>query len=247
MTLLVLLVMMGQAGDSQRAEPATLLSRAGAAYESGRFADAASLYEQVLRGGHENGHVWYNLGNSYLRSGALGDATAAYLKSRSLLPRDQDVRANLAFARKSARDAVAPPEPAAVWVTLLFWHYPLSTREVVWLLLVAAAVFWAALSMQWLRPQGELWRWAAVVAAVVGVALLGSLLARASAPTQVAVVRAPEANVNAGIGDDSVVRFKLHVGAEVRWLGRREQWLRVALPDGTQGWIDERQVIVLAL
>ncbi len=245
MTVLVL-ILLAQVKDGQPADVPTLFMRANAAYDAARFDDAASLYEQALRAGHHNGHLWYNLGNAYLRAGALGDAIAAYLKSRALLPRDQDVRANLAFARKSAKDAVAPPEPMPLAAALLFWHYQLSTRELVWLLLAAGALFWGALAAQWLKPRGELWRWLAAVAAVVSLALLGSLAVRGVTPTQVAVVRAPETSVRAGIGEDNVVRFKLHAGAEVSFFDRRDGWLRIALPDGTQGWIDERQVVVVS-
>jgi hypothetical protein len=37
-----------------------------------------------------------------------------------------------------------------------------------------------------------------------------------------------------------VVRFKLHAGTEVKVKDRRPGWLRIVLPDGQQGWVEEQ-------
>ena len=38
---------------------------------------------------------------------------------------------------------------------------------------------------------------------------------------------------------ESVTRFKLHAGSELRLRERRDGWLRIALPEGEQGWIQD--------
>src|SRR4051812_4508999 len=68
----------------------TYLDAASAAYDRGDYATATARYEQAVAAGDENGHLFYNLGLSYYREHRLGDAMAAFLAARRLLPRDPD-------------------------------------------------------------------------------------------------------------------------------------------------------------
>ena len=59
--------------------------------------------------------VFYNLGNSYQRLGKYGYAILAYERARLLTPRDPDLSANLALARKAAA-AFDEPAPIRAWM-----------------------------------------------------------------------------------------------------------------------------------
>ena len=229
------------------APPEELFVHANSAYEAGDHARAVALYQRLRAEGHGDGHLDYDLGNAYLRNGELGRAIASYLRAESALPRDQDLRANLAFARKSAEDALAPPEPSAVIQTLFFWHFGLGRRELLAAVAVSSLLLFGFLAARLWRPRSELLRWGAVVALLLLVATAGSLAVHLLAPARVAVVVPQEIEVHSGTGADTVVRFKLHAGTEVRALERREDWIRIALPDGQQGWLQAEHAEVVAL
>ena len=229
------------------APPEELFVHANSAYEAGDHARAVALYQRLRAEGHGDGHLDYDLGNAYLRNGELGRAIASYLRAESALPRDQDLRANLAFARKSAEDALAPPEPSAVIQTLFFWHFGLGRRELLAAVAVSTFLLFGFLAARLWRPRSELLRWGAVVALLLLVATAGSLAVHLLAPTRVAVVVPQEIEVHSGTGADTVVRFKLHAGTEVRALERREDWIRIALPDGQQGWLQAEHAEVVSL
>lgn len=227
--------------------PGEAFVNANAAYESGEFAQAIGLYEQLLESGFDNGHAHYNLGNAYLRHGELGRAIASYRQASSLLPRDQDVRANLAFARKSAKDALAPPEPSAVKRTLFFWHYGLSRAELGTLVVVLNALLWAILILRLYRRASETLRWTTIVLLLLVLVTGGSLAIRHLKPQQVAVVVPQEVDVRSGTNDTALVLFKLHAGTELRVVDRREGALRIALPEaGRGGWIDAEHAAVVS-
>ena len=227
--------------------PEELFVHANSAYEAGDHARAIALYQRLRAEGHGDGHLDYDLGNAYLRNGELGRAIASYLRAESALPRDQDLRANLAFARKSAEDALAPPEPSAVIQTLFFWHFGLGRRELLAAVAVSTFLLFGFLAARLWRPRSELLRWGAVVALLLLVATAGSLAVHLLAPTRVAVVVPQEIEVHSGTGADTVVRFKLHAGTEVRALEQREDWIRIALPDGQQGWLQAEHAELVAL
>jgi len=230
---------------SPRAEPGELFIAANTAYEAGDHPRAIALYRQILALGVENGHLYYNLGNACLRNGELGQAVAAYRRSRSLLPRDEDVAANLAFARASARDAVPPSEPSPVVRNLFFWHYSLSRPELLRLVVLLNLAFWVLAAARLFAPRSRLLRWSLGAVLTLLLATGASLALRFAAPLRVAVIVPPEVDVYAGIREDAVVRFELHAGSEVRATGLREGWVRIALPGGEQGWLPEDQVEVV--
>jgi len=71
-------------------------------FHADQFATAAATYEKILATGGPHATVYYNLGNCYQRLGQYGHAILAYERARLLTPRDPDLLANLALARKAA-------------------------------------------------------------------------------------------------------------------------------------------------
>lgn len=225
--------------------PGELFIKANTAYEAGDYPRAVELYRALLEHGHDNGHLHYNLGNAYLRNGEIGRAVAEYLESLADLPRNQDVAANLAFARRSTKDALAPPEPSPWLSTLFFWHYQLSRRELAGSVLALNLLFWSVLAALLFRRRSSTLRWTAGVLLLLLAAAGGSLVVRHLWPTRVAVVLPQEIDAVSGPGSDAVVRFKLHAGTEVAVEDEREGWVRISLPDGQQGWVAADQVEVV--
>lgn len=234
------------AATAQVTEPALLWALGNSAFRAGRFDEAINHYRALLEAGVDDGDVHYNLGNAHLRRGDLAQAIAAYRAAQARLPRNEDVEANLRFARGKLQDAVAPPEPPAALRTLLFWHYGLSERELSIAAVIAQVLFFSALGLAVLarlRP----WRWAASVLGVAVVALVPSLVVRITSPTRLAVVAAPELAVRSGVGASNVVLFRLHEGAEAWVTAGEEDWVRIRLADGKQGWVPRSAVLVVRL
>ncbi len=228
-------------------DPGEIFVAANTAYGDADYDAAVAGYKSLLEQGWDRPELHYNLGNAYLRRGELGGAISSYRRAESGLPRDQDVQANLDFARKSSLDALAPPEPTPLLRTLLFWHYALSRAELWRVVIVLNLALWLILSLRLFRRSSELLRWASVLLALGLVASASSLAVRTFSPRRVAVVLPQEVEVYSGMRVDGVVRFKLHSGSEVRVEESAENWFRVGLPDGQQGWIEAEFVEVVEL
>ena len=211
---------------------------ANRAYEAGDYVAAISDYRELIERGAASGQIHFNLGNAYLRHGELGRAIAEFRRARQWLPRDEDVRANLSFARDSARDALTPPEPSPVLSTLLFWHYRLSPVELAKLAVVSSVLFWG-LAIVWVwRRDSEILRWTLLALMVLLLGTLGSMAVHAWVSRPVAVIVPQEIDAFTAPDTESVVRFKLHAGTELRVRDERQGWLRIGLPDDQQGWIE---------
>jgi tetratricopeptide (TPR) repeat protein len=81
---------------------ASTFDEANAKYSAGDFSAAAAAYEKLLSSEGPRASVYYNLGNSYQQLKQYGQAILAYERARLLTPRDPDLLANLARARKAA-------------------------------------------------------------------------------------------------------------------------------------------------
>ena len=230
-----------------RGEPEELFLRANQAYDADDHDQAIRLYEQLIAQDVISGPIFYNLGNSYLRSGTLGQAIAAYRQAQSLSPRDEDVRANLDFARKSTKDAIAPRRPSPLVRTAFFWHFLFSRPELAIALAIFNLLFFASLIWRRYRLESEIARWCVGGFGLPVVALAISLLVRTLLPVDVAVVIAEEMKVYSGISKDTVVRFALHEGTEAKLEEVSGDWALIALSDGKRGWVQRTDIVELRL
>ena len=122
--------------------PVEAFLSANQAYQDGEYAAAVSGYQALVDQGVAGPQVHFNLGNAWLRAGRLGEAIASYRKAEQLAPRDADVAANLAFARKNVTDALEAPGPSDIARTALFWHYALGPSERWMALVVLNLLLW---------------------------------------------------------------------------------------------------------
>ncbi|MBZ5640730.1 MAG: tetratricopeptide repeat protein [Acidobacteriia bacterium] len=226
--------------------PEETFSRGNAAFEKGRYDEAAEAYRTVLRYGIKDARVEYNVGCAAFRLGQLGEAILHFERARRLAPTDPDVRANLEFARSRCYDRVEAPETAGpirmvrtVQDTVGPGRQAAAVVLLVWL--VAGLVAWRSS-----RPGG----WNAAQGWVLAGLLL--LLAVAAASwlatrdrlegVQMAVVLKPSAEVRAGPGESNAVLFTVHEGLTIEVRSERQDWVQVSLPNGLNGWVPEEAV-----
>ena len=159
-------------------DPAESWVGANLAYEEARYGEAIERYRQLIAEGFDSGQLHYNLGNAFLRSGDLGRAIASYRRAQRRRPRDEDLRANLAFARKSAKDAIQPPEPSRVLSTLFFWHFGMSPAELAVAAAILSLLFWGCLALRVRWRNSETLRWIAMSLAIPLLITCSSVLIR---------------------------------------------------------------------
>ena len=188
-------------------------------YQEGDYAGAIELYERILESGVESGELHYNLGNAWFRLGALGPAILHYERARRIMPRDGDLRANLALARALTVDQVTPLPG--------FWLFRVARW---WVDLLSRPALLAVVTLAWLTAA------AGGVALVFGLSLLVREL-EVGRPDE-AVIMAEEAAVRSAPADDeALLIFTVHEGTKVRVERRSDEWVEIVLEDGKVGWV----------
>lgn len=206
------------------------------------YTKAILLYEKIVDQGRvKNARLYYNLGNAYFLTDALGEAILNYRRALQLDGSDANIRNNLAFARSQRLDKVVVEAEKRVLETLFFWHYDFSLRTKLFLAcLFFAFLCVAATLIVWLG-RGPALTTAAVLAALLWFCFSASLVVEARDRSAVAygVVTASEIVARQGDGPSYPPSFRdpLHAGTEFELLGQRPGWLHIKLADGSEAWI----------
>ncbi|MDH3981650.1 MAG: hypothetical protein OES84_01975 [Kiritimatiellaceae bacterium] len=203
------------------------------AYDSGRYAEATLLYENMVSNGISNTEVYYNLANACFKDGDLPTAIQYYRIAWYNAPRDPDIRANLHFALNAA--GAIDPAPGFIDRAL----FSLSVSE--WIMvaigsyLVLMLLLMLALFMKSTRRS---------ILKLCLIPMAATLLAGAgwrqwyqlkSNPEWIVVKT--EATALFGPIDNSTAHYKLPLGALVRQTGTDPKgWIEVEY-DGKTGWL----------
>ena len=210
-------------------------------YETGKFAEAASLYQAAATNG-VSANLLFNLGNAHFKAGQLGQAMAAYHRSLRLDPRNPETQANLRFAREQANT-----QPPALTLRQR-WLRKLSLGE--WTALASAAItlLLLLLAARQLKPgafEGNP-SWIRLPASgALAAALLLALAASDHFSDSRAFVIAAKAVVRNGPLEESPESFKATDGTELLVHDRKGDFLEVETSLGQKGWIHSGDVELL--
>ena len=220
--------------------------RGNDAYFRGDFAGAIAAYEQLDRQNVASGDLYYNLGVAHFRQGSLGRAIWAFERALGVDPDDEDARFNLAQARKLAErrvlDKIENAEREALWIRVATFF---TTSTETWLFV---GLYLGCFVLLFLRrraaddSRAALTAGAAILgtgALLAGILLLGRMnLDRIPfgvvLPDMVAVKEGADASYRTS--------FEVHAGLRVRLLDRDQDWVRVRLANGLEGWLRAEDV-----
>mgnify|MGYP000179699741 CR=1 FL=1 len=211
-------------------------------FNQGKYEEAASLYE-LLTTKIENGDIYYNLGNAYLKSGRLGEAILSYRNAQIYMPRNEDLKANIEYARQLTKDKIEKKTGYSLLNTICFWYDDFNLREVFFSFLIANGIFWTiALLRIWFR--NEFFYWSFLVSFIFLIVIGLTLGAKIynTFYSKEGVITNKEVAVRSGNGLNNTVLFYLHEGAEFKLLSRNGSWIKIELPDGKKGWVQRKFV-----
>ena len=247
---LLLLVPFG-AAQAAESYPDSLWRSGVEAYTAGDYASALKDFEDVRETGLMSKELYYNLGNSYLRSGEIAQAILWYERACRLDPSDADIRYNLEYARALTQDRIdeVPEMFFQQWRRGVCYLLPSNAWAVIGLvslaLMVACVLLFLLGSTGGRRKLGFFLGIAFLV-----VALLGWDFAqwqRSEALRQdMAIVMKPVSSVKSSPSADGAKDlFILHEGTRVRILDNVGGFSNIELADGRQGWIPASEIEVI--
>ena len=215
----------------------TILLEAISAYEAGRFAVSAEKFTQLASRGIENGKLYYNAGNAFLKAGDTGRAILWYERAWMRMPHDPDLRFNLAHARTFVKDK---SESSGFDITgmLFFWKNYLPPWLMIWTAIGMSATF--ALYAGFRTRKGKRVFTLAGTFFFVAVILAGTTVCYdyyEKNHGRYAVILSGEASVRSGLSTEATTLFVLHAGTRVRVEENRNGYLKIIFSRDKIGWV----------
>jgi tetratricopeptide (TPR) repeat protein len=220
--------------------------RGNDAYLHGDYDGAVAAYEELDRQDVVSPDLFFNLGDAYFKKGALGPAIWAFERAAALDPDDDDIRFNLDQARKlaarQAHDKIEGEERDPLWIRAVT---SLSPSTETWVFLVLYLGLFALLFARRRASDDARPALTAGVAILAGVTLLaGAAVAGRAVLERVpyAVVLPDSLAVKEGADVNYKTGFQVHAGLRVRLLERDQDWLRIRLANGLEGWVRSKDI-----
>ncbi len=211
-------------------------------YANNNFQQAADSYESLIQKGFNNGYLYYNLGNTYIRLGKIGPAILNYIRAQKLIPRDENLQANLNFAIQQTKDKIPLPTLSSL-STFFFWVNDLNMNENIKLAFTVNLVFWVILTA-WFYFRSNFLRMARnsfLAMLLLSFVAIGVKL-HIESNFKTGVVVAKKVAVKSGLGLTNVTLFELHEGAIVTIIAERQGGFEVGLDSKQKGWVTKTSI-----
>tara|TARA_R110000850_G_scaffold271031_2_gene404707 strand:- start:99716 stop:100465 length:750 start_codon:yes stop_codon:yes gene_type:complete len=237
--LLILMAFLSVVSFSQNSEK---FEKGKTHYKEANYEAAISAWESILESGEHSAALYYNLGNAYFKAEQIAPSIYYYEKALQLAPADSEIKNNLAIAQSRTIDAIEPaPEnffsswlnkisniftfDSWAWITvffvlsftvlfLLYYYSSVSSKKRLLFTLSFIALFFAFTSFSFAfltydKVENE----------------------------RTAIIFAQSTQVRSEPLDRSEVSFVLHEGTKVTITEEDDDWSRILLSDGKEGWI----------
>ncbi|RMD82532.1 MAG: hypothetical protein D6820_03550 [Lentisphaerae bacterium] len=214
------------------------------------FQHAAALFRSLVEEhAIHNAKLFCNIANAYYKAGDYPAAILWYRRALILEPYNRKIRENLIAAKIQAHTYHEPKSSPANFIIdlFLFWHtdFPHQTRNILFLLFYILS-FLTLTAAIWWKQRRNLLIMAAIVPFVLATMFAASILYdhhRFTTSREVVVMnpgmvlRQGDATSYQAVSSDPIPP-----GSELSLIQRRNGWVNVRTPDGTEGWLPAASV-----
>ncbi|GAA4311019.1 tetratricopeptide repeat protein [Pontixanthobacter gangjinensis] len=221
-----------------------LFEEANAAYQDGNYEAAINTYEQIIDNGEISAELYFNLGNAHYKMNHVAPSIFYYEKALQLDPTDKDIKNNIEFARNMAIDDIEKVEETGMnqWMNGLISTFNFSTWAVISIVLSVLFVILFLLYYFTYRPLYKRILFAGAMLSILLCVISVIFAFQQEAyiqDNQYAIVFQEEIDVREEPNLRGEASFELHEGTKARVLEDYQDWYRIELANGAQGWVNK--------
>lgn len=233
-----------------QAQNNVLFEGANTAYNEGNYSEAIARYEQILENGEVSAELYYNLGNAYYKINNVAPSVYYYEKALQLDPNDDDIINNLAFARNMVIDDIQETPQNGFEALYNDLASSLGPNGWGWVAVTFMVLFAVFFLVYYFINQSLLKRIFFTLSIISIIIAAGSFIfayqqEKALENSQYGIVFAEEATVKSEPTTRSDELFLLHEGTKFEVLETYQDWIKLELANGIQGWIGKNDVRLL--
>lgn len=224
-----------------------LFSDANDLYKNEKIEEAIELYKKIETQGFVSSELYYNLGNCYYKLNKVGPSIYYYEKALQLNPLNEDVKNNLVFAKRLALDNIEELPKTVFQKLNKNWLQKLSYNQ--WAIVAVVFSFLGSLLflLFYFADSPSKKRFYFITSTFSFLLLIFSFVITYNQYTftkknKVAIVFAEKTTVRNAPTLNSEEVFTLHEGTKVIVLDALDNWKKIKLADGKQGWINAKEI-----
>lgn len=216
-------------------------------YRKGKYEQAITEYESVLAGKQHSAELYFNLGNSYYKLNKVAPAIYNYEKALVLNPNDAEITNNLKFAHKLQIDEIKDIPSVGFSkmvhdVTSIFNYNTWAWISVGFSVLFL--VFFIGYYFSQITLSKRIFFFGMFVLLFLLLLSVSAAISEKndSENEKPAIVFAEMVLVKSEPQKASNTVFTLHEGTKVFVLEALDNWKKIQLTDGTEGWIEKTAI-----
>lgn len=238
--LLYILVFL--ASVSGIAQNSLLFEQGKERYKEEKYQEAIDSWMKILENGEHSANLYFNLGNAHYKLNNVGPSIYYYEKAAQLSPLDKDIKTNLTFAENARIDAIEPL-PKTIFYK---WHKVISSllsfNGWAWVAVSFSTLFALLFLLYYFSNYESRKRLLFAGSSVSLLVFLASLamafqVQRESLNDNPAIIFAESIEVKSEPKMGGAVAFILHEGTKVQIMEQDDNWVRVKLVNGKDGWL----------
>jgi len=219
-----------------------LFEQGKAQYKAEKYQEAINNWMKIITNGDHSSALYFNIANAHYKLNQIGPSIYYYEKALQLSPNDSEIKNNLLFAQNAIVDAIEPL-PQTLFVK---WDASLSKLLTfngwAWTSVIAVVLFMLLFLGYYFSYQSKKKRLFFVSSMLsVFVVLTGLIMAfrtfHKAENKKEAIIFAEVSEVKNGPRMSDETAFKLHEGTKVSILETEDNWCKILLVDGKDGWI----------
>jgi tetratricopeptide (TPR) repeat protein len=221
--------------------------KGNALYQKGNYKDAITAYESVLDSKKQSAELYFNLGNCYYKLNKVAPSIYNYEKALVLNPNDVEIQNNLKFAHKLQIDEIKeiPKVGFAKLIRDFTGNFHYNTWA--WISVSFAflfLLFFLGYYFSQITVSKRIFFFGMfIVVFLILISVLSALFEKNNYETEKpAIVFAEVVAVKSEPKTSSSDVLVLHEGTKVFVLEALDNWKKIQLTDGTEGWIENNAI-----
>lgn len=216
-------------------------------YQKGNYKEAITAYESVLDSKKQSAELYFNLGNCYYKLNKVAPSIYNYEKALVLNPNDVEIQNNLKFAHKLQIDEIK--EMPKVGFARLIRDFTANFHYNTWAWISVSFAFLFLLFFlgyyfsQTTVSKRIFFFGMFIVVFLILISVLAALFEKNNYDNEKpAIVFAEVVAVKSEPKTSSSDVLVLHEGTKVYVLEVLDNWKKIQLTDGTEGWIENNAI-----
>jgi tetratricopeptide (TPR) repeat protein len=232
------------------AQNQTLFEKANTLYNEGKYAEAIDNYSAILETEKHSADLYYNLANAHYKLNNIAPSIYYYEKALLLNPNDDDIKNNIAFAKNMTIDAI-DIIPDAGFSKLLKTTTNKMSFDAWAKIAVVLVICFVILILVYYFTYSTLSKRLAFISSTSALILAFIALLFAfhkynlDKKDNPAIVFAQESKVKSDPNNRSEESFRLHEGTKIQVIDTYNDWKKIKLSDGKEGWLISEDIKLL--